>query len=99
MSQILTLELPDRLFDRIRQEAENIGIPMERLTITLLEQKSLAFRLLMTEEEKAAARKNFESHFRAIAGNQSVDNESIDADLSLNFSESDRRILSAKAKT
>jgi hypothetical protein len=43
---------------------------MVRLAVTLLEQKSLAFRLLMTEEEKAAARKNFESHFgRSLAIN------------------------------
>lgn len=64
MSQVLTLELPDLIFLTIGQEADNIGIPAERLAANLLEQKgSQIFRLLVTDkktdEKKAAARVNF----------------------------------------
>lgn len=86
MSQILTLELTDQIFATIRQEAENIGIPTERLAATLLEQKvSQGFRSLMTVEKNAIARKNFESHFGAIVSDRSFENESIDADLEAEY--------------
>jgi hypothetical protein len=88
MTQILTLELTDQIFVTIRQEAENIGIPAERLAANLLEQKvSQIFRLLMSEEKKAAARINFESHFGEILSDlpTDFDNESIDAELAAEY--------------
>jgi hypothetical protein len=91
MSQLLTLELTDQIFVTIRQEAENIGMPAEQLAANLLEQKvSQIFKLLMTDEKKAAARINFESHFGAILSDQSTDfdNESIDAELAKEYVDS-----------
>ncbi|MGD2179617.1 hypothetical protein [Lusitaniella coriacea] len=67
MSQILTLELRDRVFAAIQQQAENIGIPPERLAATLLEQNfSHIFKLLLTDAEKESRRAKFERHFGEI---------------------------------
>ncbi|WP_414514105.1 hypothetical protein [Nostoc sp. PCC 9305] len=39
MTLLLTLELNDRIFAAIQQQAEAIGVPCERLAATLLEQQ------------------------------------------------------------
>lgn len=57
MSQTLTLELSDPVFAAIRQQAETMGIPPERLAAELLEQKLFqAVELLIGEAEKKVAR-------------------------------------------
>jgi hypothetical protein len=82
MSQILTLDLNDRVFTAIQQQAESIGIPPELLAANLLEQK-FAQVGLFTNTEQQAKRAKFERHFGEVdlglATN--LDNESIDADL------------------
>lgn len=88
MSQTLTLELSDTVFTAIRQQAENMGIPPERLAAELLEQKFFqAVGLLIGEAEKKVARSNFERHFGTLELDSlvDVDNESIDADLALEY--------------
>ncbi len=89
MSQILTLELNDQVFAAIQRQAENIGIPLENLAATLLEQKfSHTFRLTLTDADQVSGRKKFERHFGAIDFNcaTDLDNESIDADLAKEYS-------------
>lgn len=64
MSQILTLELSDRVFTAIQQQAETIGVPPERLAASLLEQQfTQVFKLLLTEAEKEVARARFVSEW------------------------------------
>jgi hypothetical protein len=84
MSQILTLDLNDRVFTAIQQQAESIGIPPERLVANLLEQKfAQVFTGLLTNTEQQAKRAKFERHFGEIDLGLAtdLDNESIDADL------------------
>ena len=88
MSQILTLELNDRVFAAIQQQAENIGIAPESLAAKLLEQKFSHFNFLLTDAEKESRRAKFERHFGAIdlGFSTDLDNESIDADLAKEYS-------------
>jgi predicted lipid carrier protein YhbT len=89
MSHILTLKLNDRVFAAIQQQAKNIGIAPESLAEKLLEQKfSQIFRHLLTDAEKESRRARFERHFGAIDLGFSIDldNESIDADLAKEYS-------------
>ena len=87
MSQILTLDLNDRVFTAIQQQAQSIGIPPELLAANLLEQKFAVFTGLLTNTEQQAKRAKFERHFGEIdlglATN--LDNESIDADLAKEY--------------
>jgi hypothetical protein len=88
MSKILTLEVSDRVFTAIEQQAQNIGISPERLATMLLEQQfAQVFKLLLTEAEKEAARARFEHHFGTInlGSGIDVDNESIDTDLAKEY--------------
>ncbi|OCQ94659.1 hypothetical protein BCD67_04090 [Oscillatoriales cyanobacterium USR001] len=88
MSQILTLELNDRVFAAIQQQSENIGIPPERLVATLVEQNfTQIFRTLLTDTEKEVRRAKFERHFGEIdlGFATDIDNESIDADLAKEY--------------
>ncbi len=89
MSQILTLELNDKIFAAIQKQAENIGIPPESLAAKLLEQKfSEINNLLLTETEKQNRRAKFERHFGTLDFGCTVDldNESIDTDLAKEYS-------------
>jgi hypothetical protein len=89
MSQIMTLELNDRVFAAIQRQAEHIGVPPENLAATLLEQKfSQIFKLLLTDAEKENGRTKFERHFGTIdlGFSTDLDNESIDADLAKEYS-------------
>jgi hypothetical protein len=84
MTHLLTLELNDQIFAAIQRQAEAIGVPPERLAVTLLEQQfGQVFKLLLSEAEKETARARFERHFGALNLEHTVDfnNESIDADL------------------
>lgn len=89
MSQILTLELSDRVFAAIQKQAQNIGIPPESLAANLLEQKfSQIVNLLLTEKETEDGQAKFERHFGTLNLSYitNLDNESIDADLAKEYS-------------
>ncbi|MBW4693080.1 MAG: hypothetical protein KME27_15105 [Lyngbya sp. HA4199-MV5] len=84
MSQVLTLELSEQVFAAIQLQAQTIGISPAQLAATLLERQfSQAFKLLLDEAERNAARARFERHFGTLELDSSMglDNESIDADL------------------
>lgn len=67
MNQSLKLELNDRIFAAIQQQAEAIGIPPEKLAVKLLEQQfGQVFKLLLSEAEKEAARAKFERYFGTL---------------------------------
>jgi hypothetical protein len=81
--------LNDQVFDTIKQQAENIGIPSENLEATLLEEKlSQIFKLLLTNAEKESGQAKLEHHFGSInlGFSTDLDNESIDADLAKEYS-------------
>lgn len=84
MTQSLKLELNDQIFTAIQQQAEAIGIPPEQLAAKLLEQQcGKILKLSQSEAEKEAARAKFERHFGTLNLEHlnTLDNESIDADL------------------
>jgi hypothetical protein len=88
MSQSLTLELTEQVFVAIQQQAQAIGVSPSQLAATLLEQQfPQAFKLLLDEAEKNAARSRFEHHFGTLGVGSStdLDNESIDADLAREY--------------
>lgn len=88
MSQILTLELSDRVFAAIQKQAQNIGIPPESLAANLLEQKfSQIVNLLLTEKETEDGQAKFERHFGTLNLSYitNLDNESMDADLAKEY--------------
>jgi hypothetical protein len=88
MSQSLTLELSEQVFVAIQRQAQAIGISPAQLAATLLEQQfPQAFKLLLDDAEKNAARARFERHFGALKLDNStdLDNESIDADLAREY--------------
>lgn len=88
MSQILTLELSEQVFAAIQLQAQAIGISPAQLAATLLERQfTQAFKLLLTEAERNAARARFERHFGMleIGSSTDLDNESIDADLAREY--------------
>ena len=88
MSQILTLELNDEVYNALQQRANLLGIDLSELAATSLEQQ---YRLTKTkdqrtEAEKEAARQRFERHIGSISGYPTgADNESIDADLAKEY--------------
>jgi predicted lipid carrier protein YhbT len=93
MSQILTLELSDRAFTAIRQNAEAAGIPPEHLVAAMLEQRfGQVFKSLLTEAAQEEARARFERHFGTLdlgytaeVDQENLDNENIDADLAREY--------------
>ncbi len=83
MSQVITLELRDEVYNALKQQAERIGIPLsEWLAIALDHQSGLPKRS-KTEAEKEAARQQFYRHAGVIdlGYPTGVNNTSIDADL------------------
>lgn len=88
MSQSLTLQLSEQVFAAIQRHAQAIGISPAQLAATLLERQfPQAFKLLLDEAEKNAARARFEHHFGTLELDDSTDlgNESIDADLAIEY--------------
>ncbi len=89
MSQRLTLDLSDEVYDAIQRHAEAIGTSPTRVAATWLERWFGGAgglqdpRSRRTEAEKQAARERFEGHFGAVnlGYPTGADNESIDADL------------------
>jgi hypothetical protein len=88
MSQILTLELSEPVFAAIQLQAQTIGISPAQLAATLLERQfPQSFKLLLDETEQNLARTRFERHFGTLKLDDftSLDNESIDADLTREY--------------
>lgn len=88
MSQSLTLELSEQVFVAIQRQAQVIGISPAQLATTLIEQQfPQAFKLLLDDAEKNAARERFEHHFGTLVVDDSTDlaNESVDADLAKEY--------------
>ena len=84
MSQRLTLELSEQVFVAIQRQAHAIGIPPAQFAATLLEQQfPQAFKPILDDVEKNAARARFEQHFGKLGSGDLTDleNEDIDADL------------------
>lgn len=88
MSQILTLELSDRVYSALQQKAVMTGISIAELAASFLENQAGIGndRDSRSEAEKEAARKRFRSHIGAMKGYPAgSDNESIDADLAREY--------------
>ncbi|MBD2569956.1 hypothetical protein [Anabaena lutea] len=87
MSQILTLELSDKIAIAIQQQANNVGISPESLATALLEQHFSQVLPVSTDVQKELAQAKFEHHFGTlnIYSSTNIDNESIDADLAREY--------------
>ncbi len=95
MSQTLTLELSDDVYDAIRRQAESAGTSPAHWIVSTLEQQYghlhnwQAARACRTEAEKQAARERFEQHFGEVDLGYAtgVDNEQIDLDLTREYAD------------
>jgi len=87
MSQILTLELSDKIAIAIQQQANNVGISPESLATALLEHHFSQVLPVFTDVQKELAQARFERHFGTlnIHNITNIDNESIDADLAKEY--------------
>jgi predicted transcriptional regulator len=86
MSQALTVELNDQVFETIRKQAEAAGISPAQVVVAALEQRFNGNHKRVdarSEAQKQAARERFESHFGTVDLGHPIgtDNEAIDADL------------------
>ena len=81
MSQTLTLELSDKAFEAIQQQARSVGSSPAALVKELLERQYRS--LSLSDDEKQKARIRFENYFGSVdLGHPTgADNEGIDADL------------------
>jgi len=87
MSQILTLELSDRVYETLARQAEMAGISLtEWIAISLKKQCNLPTQKEQTEAEKEAAIERFRRHAGSLDMGYptGADNESIDADICKN---------------
>jgi hypothetical protein len=82
MSQILTVELNDKVYAALSQQAEGAGVPLSEWIAISLEQRSGLLNKQQTEAEKELARKRFRCYAGSINLGYStgVDNEGMDAD-------------------
>jgi hypothetical protein len=92
MRYTLTLELSDRAFSAIQQQAESEGVAPESLAAVFLEQRfNQMLKHLQPDGESQAASSKFEQHFGTLSLEQTIDidintdNESIDADLAREY--------------
>jgi hypothetical protein len=84
MSQILNLELSEKVFAAIQLQAHTTGVSPEQLAANLIEKQFAPFfESFIDEVEKNVARERFERHFGSLELEDGIglDNESIDADL------------------
>ena len=96
MSQTLTLELSDEVYNAIRHHAEVAGTSPAQFAATSLEREfgialgAQAVSAQRTEAEKQAAREQFERLCGAVnlGYPTGTDNESIDADLAREYADS-----------
>jgi hypothetical protein len=90
MSQILTVETDDQVYEAIRKQAEAAGTTPAQIAGAALEQrfngtpKRVETR---TEEEKEASRQRFRRHFGSVDLGHPIgtDNDAIDADLAREY--------------
>ena len=90
MSQALTVELNDQVFETIRKQAEAAGISPAQVVVAALEQRFNGIHQRVdtrSEAEKEAARERFRSCIGAVdlGHAKGADNESIDADLAREY--------------
>src|ERR1022692_3831446 len=90
MSQTLTLEVDDQVYETIRKQAEAAGTSPAQVVVAALEQRFNGSHKKIdprTEAEKQAARERFERHFGSVdlGYPTGADNESIDADLAREY--------------
>ena len=85
MSHTLTLQLEDATYARIREEAAATGVDPEQLVVLLVE-KGLSLR--SPQNNYNSSSQGVEAHFGEISLGYATgaDNESIDADLALEYS-------------
>ena len=93
MSQMLTIELSDQTYQAIERRAQAAGEPPHQIAISLLEQQLQLCdhaSKTMTDAEKEAARRRFESHFGAVDLGYPIcgENEELDAALAAEFGSS-----------
>ncbi|MSQ92930.1 MAG: hypothetical protein EXR98_00060 [Gemmataceae bacterium] len=92
MSQSLSLELSDKVYATIRQQAETAGTSPAQVVVAALEERfngNTTKADPRTEAEKQAARDRFECHFGAVnlGYPTGTDNEAIDADLAREYAD------------
>jgi hypothetical protein len=95
MSQTLTLELSDEVYNVIRRQAAAAGISPAQVAATSLERQFAGENGMRmpakprTDAEIQAARDRFEKHFGAVDLGHATgtDNESIDADLAREYAD------------
>jgi hypothetical protein len=90
MSQTLTVELDDQVYDAICNQAEAAGSSPAQFAAAALELRFNGFHHradTRTQVEKQAARERFESHFGSVDLGHPIgtDNEQIDADLAREY--------------
>ena len=90
MSQTLTLEVNDQVYESIRQQAAVVGTSPAQLAVAALEQRFNGIPKKIdprTEAEKQAANERFRSHFGSVNLGHATgtDNEQIDADLAREY--------------
>jgi hypothetical protein len=90
MSQTLTLEVNDQVYESIRQQAEAVGTSPAQLAVAALEHRFNGIHKKVdprTEAEKRAANERFERHFGSVdlGYPTGTDNEAIDADLAREY--------------
>jgi hypothetical protein len=93
MSQTLTLELSDHVYETIRRQAEAAATSPAQLAVAALEQKFNGTPKKAdprTDAEKQAANERFRSLFGSVdLGHPiGIDNEQIDADLAREYGDS-----------
>ncbi|MGI8504782.1 MAG: hypothetical protein ACR2LR_27165 [Hassallia sp.] len=100
MSQVLTLELIDKVYTFLKQQAEVAGVPILEWITTCVEQSGLQ-KKQQNEAEKEAVRQRFRHHAGAIdlGYPTGADNESIDADLSSSKNNQGHSVMSVPMNT
>ena len=90
MSQTLTVELNDQVYEKIRAQAAAAGTSPTQVAVAALEQRFNGTHKPgdnRTEAEKKAANERFERHFGSVDLGYPIgtDNEQIDADLAREY--------------
>ena len=86
MSPVLTLELPENVYEPLVKVAEKVGQPLEEWVLARL--RAYVPRVALSEQERAMAMSRLMRHAGAVnLGHPTgADNERIDADLAREYS-------------
>ncbi len=92
MSHTVTLELTDKIYSALQQQADKVGLSVTDLITQKLQQPDELSSNISIEIEKEIRKQRFESHFGEIEPSdpKSIDNETIDADLAQEYSSSNQ---------